>query len=96
MGGGDGLRAGAHGRRRDRPAGRQVHAGPRFKVGFDQLLAGSDDVLDLGLVLGPLREVRSITAGAVAAILGGADVATSLTEAATQSNALIADYNARN
>ena len=47
-------------------------------------------------MLGPLREVRAVTAGAVAAIFGGADVATSLTEAAAQSNALIADYNARN
>ena len=47
-------------------------------------------------MLGPLREVRSVTAGAVAAIFGGADVASSLAAAATQSNALIADYNARN
>ena len=69
---------------------------PRFKVAYDQLIAGSDDALALGPVLGPLREVRSVTASAVAAIFGGADVATSLTDAAAQSTALITDYNARN
>ena len=50
----------------------------------------------LGPVLGPMREVRTVTAIAVAAIFGGADVASSLTAAAQQSDALIADYNARN
>ena len=47
---------------------------PRFKVAYDQLLAGGDDPTSLGPVLGPLREVRTVTAGAVAAIFGGADV----------------------
>ena len=40
-------------------------------------------------MLGPLLEVRTVTAGAVAAIFGGADVATSLAGAAAQSDALI-------
>ena len=69
---------------------------PRFKVAYDQLVAGEDDLASVGPVLGPLREVRSVTAGAVAAIFGGADVASTLAAAAAQSNALIADYNARN
>ena len=69
---------------------------PRFRVAYEQLVAGEDDLASVGPVLGPLREVRSVTAGAVAAIFGGADVASSLAAAATQSNALIADYNARN
>ena len=46
--------------------------------------------------LGPVLEVRATTAGAVAAIFNGADPATSLAAAAQQSNALLADYNARN
>ena len=47
-------------------------------------------------MLGPLREVRTVTANGVAAIFAGADVATSLAAAAQQANVLIADYNARN
>ena len=69
---------------------------PRFKVAYNQLLARADDVAALGPVLGPLREVRSVTAGGVAAILNGADVASTLADTAAQSNALIVDYNARN
>jgi sn-glycerol 3-phosphate transport system substrate-binding protein len=69
---------------------------PRYKVAYDQLLAGGDGPTSLGPVLGPLLEVRTVTAGAVAAIFGGADVASSLRAAAEQSNALIASYNARN
>jgi sn-glycerol 3-phosphate transport system substrate-binding protein len=69
---------------------------PRFKVAYDQLIAGEEGTASVGPVLGPLREVRSVTAGAVAAIFGGADVPTSLSSAAAQANALIADYAARN
>ena len=69
---------------------------PRFRVAYDQLLAGDDAAAALGPVIGPLREVRSVTAGAVAAIFNGADVASTLAGAAAQSNALIADYTARN
>jgi sn-glycerol 3-phosphate transport system substrate-binding protein len=71
-------------------------ADPRFRVPYDQLLAGGDGPADLGPVLGPLREVRTVTSGAVASIFAGADVQTSLTAAAAQANALIADYAARN
>jgi hypothetical protein len=69
---------------------------PRFRVPYDALLAGGDTPADLGPVLGPLREVRTVTSGAVASIFGGADVQSSLSAAAAQSNALIADYAARN
>ncbi|MGZ4761402.1 MAG: ABC transporter substrate-binding protein [Ilumatobacteraceae bacterium] len=69
---------------------------PRFKVPYDQLLSSPDAPTSEGPVLGPLREVRTVTAQAVAAIFGGADVATSLATAVQQANALIADYNARN
>jgi sn-glycerol 3-phosphate transport system substrate-binding protein len=69
---------------------------PRFKVSYDQVVAGTDDFAAVGPVLGPQREVRAVTASAVAAIFNCADVSSSLTDAAAQSNALIADYNARN
>ena len=69
---------------------------PRFKVPYDQLLSSPHAPTSAGPIVGPLREVRSVTAQAVAAIFGGADVATSLAAAAQQADALIADYNARN
>jgi sn-glycerol 3-phosphate transport system substrate-binding protein len=65
---------------------------PRFKVAYDQLLATVDDPSANGPVLGPLREIRSVTAQAVADILRGADVATRLGEAADRADSLIADY----
>ena len=71
-------------------------ADPRFSVALDQLLASPDALTSSGPVVGPLREIRSVLAIAVAAILGGADVATSLADAASQADGLIADYNARN
>ena len=48
---------------------------PRFAVAYDQLLASPDAPTSVGPVVGPLREVRTVTAQAVAAIFGGADVA---------------------
>ncbi len=69
---------------------------PRFRVPYDQLLTSVEGEASLSPVLGPQREVRAATANAVAAIFGGADVATSLSAAATQSNALIESYNQRN
>jgi sn-glycerol 3-phosphate transport system substrate-binding protein len=71
-------------------------ADPRFKVPYEQMVGGGDDLYGLAPALGPVLEVRSVTAGAVAAIIGGADPATSLAAAASQANALLTDYNARN
>jgi len=69
---------------------------PRFKVAYDELTAGGKGPTSLGPVIGPLLEVRTVTAGAVAGIFGGADVASSLQAAAAQADALIQSYNARN
>jgi sn-glycerol 3-phosphate transport system substrate-binding protein len=71
-------------------------ADPRFRVAYDQLLARADDLAANAPVLGPMREVRDATATAVAAVFNGADPASSLAEAAEQSNTLIESYNARN
>ena len=69
---------------------------PRFKVPYDQLLSAPDVPTSVGPILGPLREVRTVTAQGVAAIFGGADVAATLAASAAQADALIADYNSRN
>jgi ABC-type glycerol-3-phosphate transport system substrate-binding protein len=73
-----------------------VAADPRFAVAYQQLLDTPDAPTSAGPVVGPLREMRTVLAQAVASIFAGADVATSLKDAATQSNGLIAEYNARN
>jgi sn-glycerol 3-phosphate transport system substrate-binding protein len=68
-------------------------ADPRFKVGYDQLLAAADTPVEAGPVLGPQREVRILTANAVESILvGRSDVAQTLTGAARQSDLLIANW----
>ena len=69
---------------------------PRFKVAFDQMVGEVGSEVSLAPVLGPQREVRVATANATAAIFDGADVATSLADAAAQANSLIASYNQRN
>jgi sn-glycerol 3-phosphate transport system substrate-binding protein len=78
------------------PLATTYRSDPRFKVAYDQLLSGVDDFAAVGPVLGPLREVRAVTASAVAAIFDGADPASALADSAAQSDALIADYNTRN
>ena len=69
---------------------------PRFRVAYDQMLGTVAGVASLAPVLGPQREVRVVTANATAAIFGGADVASTLTDAATQANSLIASYTEPN
>ncbi len=69
---------------------------PRFAVPYEQLLSGVNDDTANAPVLGPQREVRAETSRAMAAIFGGADPQTALTEAATASNLLITSYNDRN
>jgi sn-glycerol 3-phosphate transport system substrate-binding protein len=68
---------------------------PRYRVAYDQLVK-VDSPAALGPILGPQREIRSITANAVAEIFNGGDVQSALTSAAEQSNALLANYNASN
>ena len=68
---------------------------PRFKVAYDSLSGKALDAASAGPVLGPLREVRKRTAQAVQAILSGSDVNNELKNAATDADALIADYAKR-
>ncbi len=65
---------------------------PRFRVAYDQLVKTPDSPASQGPILGPQREIRNITANAVAEIFNGGDVQASLSNAAAQSNALLANY----
>jgi sn-glycerol 3-phosphate transport system substrate-binding protein len=69
---------------------------PRFRVAYDQMVGDVESQTSLAPVLGPQREVRVATSNATAAIFNGADVASTLADAASQANALIASYNQRN
>jgi sn-glycerol 3-phosphate transport system substrate-binding protein len=69
---------------------------PRYRVAYDQMLVAADDESAVVPALGPLREIRSQTADAVAATYAGGDIAQILTDTAEASNALIETYNARN
>ena len=69
---------------------------PRYRVAYDQLVSGENDVTSNSPALGPLRAVRAETSGAVARVFAGEDAATALADAAVASNALIESYNQRN
>jgi len=69
---------------------------PRFRVAYDQLIGSPDEPALQGPILGPQRDVRVVTALAVAEILEGGDVQAALSAAAEQANLLIADYNTHN
>ena len=69
---------------------------PRFKVAYDQLLSAADAPTSSGPVIGPLFQVRVVTAAAVADVLTGGDPQSALTNAAQQANDLIANYNLAN
>ena len=78
------------------PAASAYQNDPRYRVAYDQLVKTTDSPASLGPILGPQREIRSITANAVAEIFNGGDVQAALTNAAEQSNALLANYNTNN
>ncbi len=67
---------------------------PRFAVAYNSLLNTPDVATAVGPLLGPQREVRVLTARALATVLGGGDVATALNDAATQADLLLANYAA--
>jgi sn-glycerol 3-phosphate transport system substrate-binding protein len=78
------------------PAASVYRDDPRFRVAYDQLAASPDSPALQGPILGPQREIRAVTARAVAEIFAGGDVQTALSNAAQISNDLLAAYNASN
>lgn len=69
---------------------------PRFRVAYDQLGEAADTPASVGAILGPQREIRNITAQAIATILQGGPVEGTLKAAANAANSLLADYLASN
>ena len=69
---------------------------PEFRVAYDQLLTGVNNVATAGPVIGPYAEVRETVVNALTRMLTqGADPKASLTEAANTSDQQIESYNAR-
>lgn len=69
---------------------------PRFRVAYDQINFGAEGFSAVGPALGPLREIRTVTARMMADIYNGTPVPEALTAAAQQANLLIIDYDSRN
>ena len=69
---------------------------PRFQVAYDTLVNSPVDAAHAGATLGPHRQVRVQVASGLAAVLGGADVATTLADVTARANALMAQYAALN
>ena len=68
----------------------------RFKVAFDQFASTPSDVQTaIGPLLGPQREIRVLTAKALAEIFNGGDVQAALDTAKADADALLSDYNSR-
>lgn len=71
-------------------------ADPRFRVAYDQLVAGETNPATAGPVLGPLREIRGFIAEALQDVLSsGADPQAALEEAKERADAAIEDYAIR-
>jgi sn-glycerol 3-phosphate transport system substrate-binding protein len=68
---------------------------PRFRVAFDQFAATPDEPTAIGPLLGPQREIRVLTARALATIFTGGDVQEALSSAKADADALLIDYNSR-
>ncbi len=69
---------------------------PRFRVVYDQLLGSPDTPTAKGPILGPLKQIRRVTAAAVADVFLGGDPQAALDTAAQQANDLIRVYNEQN
>jgi len=71
-------------------------ATPEYKVAYDQLLNGVNNVATAGPVIGPYTEVRDVVVNALTQMLTqGQDPKAALTSAADKSNQEIESYNAR-
>jgi len=71
-------------------------ATPEYRVAYDQLLTGVNNVATAGPVIGPYAEVRETVVNALTRMLTqGAEPKAALTEAADTSDQQIESYNAR-
>lgn len=65
---------------------------PRFRVAYDNLLNTPNEPWNVGPLLGPQREIRTLTSQALAAVFQGTDPAEALADAASKANGLLANY----
>jgi sn-glycerol 3-phosphate transport system substrate-binding protein len=71
-------------------------ATPEYKVAYDQLITGVNNVATAGPVLGPYREVREQVVNSMTAMLtAGTDPKAALDQAANAANEQISSYNER-
>ncbi|MFM8302837.1 MAG: ABC transporter substrate-binding protein [Actinomycetota bacterium] len=71
-------------------------ATPEYRVAYEQLLSGVNNVATAGPVIGPYAEVRDVVVNALTRMLTeGVDPKTALTGAADEANREIEAYNAR-
>ncbi|MGZ4714754.1 MAG: hypothetical protein ACXV9S_17450, partial [Acidimicrobiia bacterium] len=69
---------------------------PGYKVAYDQLLVGKDDIATAGPVIGDYAGVRDVVRDVMTQMLtGGMDATTALHKAVAESNAKIEGYNRR-
>jgi len=69
---------------------------PEYRVAYDQLVTGVDNVATAGPVIGPYREVRDAVVNAMTSMLTqGQDPKAALAQAADKANQEIQSYNAR-
>ena len=78
------------------PLAQRYEDDPRYLVAYDQISFAADDFSAVGPVLGPLRQIRGVTAQMMADIYNGTPVEDALAAAADQANLLILDYESRN
>lgn len=69
---------------------------PRFRVAFDQLTGDISTLSGIGPALGPMRQVREITATMMEEIYNGVPVPEALDKAESTANLFIIDYANRN
>ncbi|MBM3659865.1 MAG: ABC transporter substrate-binding protein [Actinobacteria bacterium] len=69
---------------------------PEYRVAYDQLVSGVNNIATAGPVIGPYREVRAEVENALTRMLTqGLDPKTALKDAATKADEEISSYNAR-
>lgn len=68
---------------------------PNAKTAIDQLAAAKVTPATAGAVMGPFPQIRTIVEQAIQGVVNGGDVDQALTDAKSQADAALADYNSR-
>lgn len=68
---------------------------PEFKIAYDQITSGTDNLASAGPMIGPMSDVRDAVENALNAIFKGQDPTAAFKAAAKQANAAIEQYESR-